>query len=139
MQNRDLSIDLLRFLGLTMIVLVHVNPPFWLTQFRSFDVPMMVFVSGLTVARKEVSSYVGYIVKRTKRLVIPVWTFLAFYLLGFYYLQFWILPDQYLTGRMILRSFLLLDQSIGYVWIIRVFLLIMLLPPPPYTHILISP
>ena len=40
------------------------------------------------------------------------------------------LPEKYLTGRMIGRSFLLLDESIGYVWIIRVFLLMMLITPP---------
>ena len=39
------------------------------------------------------------------------------------------LPEQYLTGEMIVRSFLLLDNSIGYVWIIRIFLIVMLATP----------
>lgn len=127
--NRDLRIDFLRFLGLSLVILAHVQAPFVLTQIRSFDVPLMVFVSGLTASGKEIPNYWQYVLKRTKRLIIPVWIFLAVYLSAFYFLQFCILPEQYLTGRMIARSFLLLDESIGYVWIIRVFLLVMLVTP----------
>ena len=45
--NRDFRIDFLRWIGLTLIVLAHVKAPFGVTQLRSFDVPLMVFVSGL--------------------------------------------------------------------------------------------
>ena len=107
--NRDLRIDFLRFLGLSLVILAHIQAPFTLTQIRSFDVPLMVFVSGLTASGKEISSYWKYVLKRSKRLIIPVWLFLAVYLSVFYFLQFYVLPEQYLTGRMIVRSFLLLD------------------------------
>lgn len=127
--NRDLRIDFLRFLGLSLVILAHIQAPYTLTQIRSFDVPLMVFVSGLTASGKEIPCYWQYVRKRTKRLIIPVWFFLAVYLSAFYFLQFYILPEQYLTGRMIVRSFLLLDESIGYVWIIRVFMLVMLVTP----------
>lgn len=129
MQSRDLSIDILRFFGLTFIILVHINPPTWLAEIRSFDVPLMVFVSGLTASGKVIDNYSNFLLRRTQRLVFPVWIFLFFYLTSFYLLQFKILPEQYLTWEMIWRSFLLLDKSIGYVWIIRVFLLIMLVTP----------
>lgn len=78
--GRDNSIDILRFIGLMLLVLAHVGPPNWLMQLRSFDVPLMVFVSGLTAARKEYTSYKGFILKRFKRLVLPVWIFLSIYL-----------------------------------------------------------
>lgn len=129
MIKRDEYIDFLRFLGLTMIILVHVQPDFTITQLRCFDVPLMVFVSGLTASNKIIGSYSDYFKRRTKRLVLPVWIFLGFYLTTLYLAQFYILQEQYLTGRMIIRSFLLLDESIGYVWIIRVFLLVMLVTP----------
>lgn len=129
MNTRDLSIDVLRYIGLSLIILAHVSPPMWIAQLRTFDVPLMVFISGLTASSKLVSNYSDFIFKRTKRLLVPVWLFLACYLSFFYFVQFKVLPEQYLTTEMIVRSFLLLDKSIGYVWIIRVFLLIMLVTP----------
>ena len=128
--NRDLQIDFLRFLGLSLVIVAHIQAPFTFTQIRSFDVPLMVFVSGLSASGKNITNYWQYMWKRTKRLIIPVWLFLAFYLTAFYMAQSFVLPKPYLTGRMIGRSFLLLDESIGYVWIIRVFLLVMLVTPP---------
>lgn len=129
MKVRDPYIDLLRFIGLSLIILAHVTPPYVLGQLRSFDVPLMMFVSGLTASGKEIPNYWDYVWKRTKRLIVPVWLFLAIYLTVFYFTQSLFLPEKYLTGRMIWRSFLLLDESIGYVWIIRVFLLVMFVTP----------
>lgn len=129
MKSRDLYIDLLRFLGLSLIILAHINSPMGLHQFRCFDVPLMLFVSGLTASSGRHCRYVDYVIKRTKRLIIPVWMFLAAYLPILYFVQFKFLPEQYLTGEMIVRSFLLLDNSIGYVWIIRIFLIVMLATP----------
>lgn len=129
MKSRDLYIDFLRFLGLSLIILAHINPPMVLFQFRCFDVPLMLFVSGLTISSSCSCKYVNYVTKRTMRLIIPVWIFLAAYLPALYFVQFRFLPKQYLTGEMIVRSFLLLDNSIGYVWIIRVFLIVMLVTP----------
>ena len=126
---RDNRIDFLRFIGLSLIILAHVQAPFTLTQIRSFDVPLMIFISGLTLSGKQIPCYWTYVWKRTKRLIIPVWIFLAVYLSLFYFLQDFVLPEKYLTGKMILRSFLLMDDSIGYVWIIRVFMLMMLVTP----------
>lgn len=130
MKKRDLTIDFLRFVGLSLIIIAHVQAPYDLTQIRCFDVPMMLFISGLTSSGKPSGNYVEYILKRTKRLILPVWIFLFFYLASFYFAQSFVLPEQYLTWDMIWRSFLLLDKSIGYVWIIRVFLLVMLVTPP---------
>ena len=129
MKSRDLYIDLLRFLGLSLIILAHINSPMGLHQFRCFDVPLMLFVSGLTASSSRHYRYVDYVTNRTKRLIIPVWMFLAAYLPILYFVQFKFLPEQYLTGEMIVRSFLLLDNSIGYVWIIRIFLIVMLATP----------
>lgn len=46
--QRDLHIDFLRFIGISLIILAHVEAPSGITQFRCFDVPLMVFVSGLS-------------------------------------------------------------------------------------------
>lgn len=128
MENREYSIDVLRFIGLSLIILAHVSPPYWLQQARCFDVPLMLFISGLTCSNKAIASYKDFVVKRFKRLVYPVWFFLILYFTLILIAQSFNLIPNYLTGRKILESFLLLD-GIGYVWIIRVFLLIMLITP----------
>ena len=97
MKGRDLTIDFLRFVGLSLIIIAHVQAPYKLTQIRCFDVPMMLFISGLTSSGRSAGNYLEYIVKRTKRLILPVWIFLFFYLASFYFAQSFVLPEQYLT------------------------------------------
>ncbi len=45
---RDEKVDLLRFVGLAMVVMAHVGAPTLLFQFRNFDVPLMVLLSGIS-------------------------------------------------------------------------------------------
>lgn len=74
--KRDISIDLLRFVGLSCIIFAHINAPFVLNQLRCFDVPLMLFVSGLTCFGKSIPDYFYYMLNRAKRLLIPTWSFL---------------------------------------------------------------
>lgn len=121
-KKRDLWIDALRGLGLVLVILAHVRAPELISQLRIFDVPLMVFVSGLSFAGlKTIDNPINFLFKRIKRLVIPVWSFLILFFLGtslFMYFPF----------STIIRSFLLID-GIGYVWIIRVFILISIITP----------
>lgn len=124
--QRDERIDLLRFIGLMMVMLAHVYPPAWLAQLRNFDVPLMVLVSALSFgASYKAESFGSYVWARVKRLVFPVWLFLTLlftleWLTGF--------PQQLPSFEKILRTYELLD-GIGYVWVIRVFLLVALVAP----------
>ncbi len=124
--QRDERIDLLRFIGLAMVILAHVYPPMWVAQLRNFDVPLMVLVSALSFsASVKQESYGQYVWARVKRLVFPVWLFLTLYFAvqwAFAYPH--VLPD----ADKILRSYTMID-GIGYVWVIRVFLLVALLAP----------
>ena len=124
---RDNRIDLLRSIGLSLIILAHVLPPPLLFNLRTFDVPLMVFVSGLTCYGKELSYSWKYLFRRFARLVFPVWIFLTIYFVPIVLLRF-IGIDLGLNFRHVWGSFLLLD-GIGYVWIIRVFLLIAMITP----------
>lgn len=127
--KRDSSIDILRFIGLMLIILSHASPSAdFILQLRCFDVPMMLFISGLTCANKEFPNYLEFIKKRTKRLIIPVYIFLIAYFIFLVIIQYLGYIPQILTTSKAIESFLLLD-GIGYVWIIRVFLLIMLVTP----------
>jgi fucose 4-O-acetylase-like acetyltransferase len=127
---RDDRIDILRFVGLAMIIFAHVDPPGILFQLRNFDVPLMVLVSGMSfgLSYKASESYLSYIWKRCKRLVFPVWIFLTFY----FFVKFVFAPNSAeLNTKTIVESYALID-GIGYVWIIKVFLLVALVSPYLY-------
>jgi peptidoglycan/LPS O-acetylase OafA/YrhL len=127
--GRNSQIDLLRFIGLSMIILAHVYPPAIVFQIRNFDVPLMIIVAGMSfslVFRGE--AYGSYIWRRVKRLLFPVWIFLTVYYLAVWSLG---LPWELLDFGAVVSSYLLFD-GIGFVWIIRVFLIIALLAP--YIH-----
>lgn len=82
--ERDNSIDILRFVGLSLIILAHVSVPDILFNVRCFDVPLMLFVSGLTYAKRKVKMSWSFIWHRLTRLVIPVYVFLiAYFTLAF--------------------------------------------------------
>lgn len=125
--SRDLSIDMLRFVGLSCIILAHVNAPFGLHQLRCFDVPLMLFVSGLTCSQKSFPQYSDYILKRCKRLLIPTWIFLILWLGANYYIDL-VSEKPLMHWSYILKS-LVMTGGLPYVWIIRVFLLITILTP----------
>lgn len=133
MVERDNSLDMMRSLGLLCIILAHVSPPFTIFQIRNFDVPLMVFISGYLFgnknqAFKSISDFTSYLWKRFFRLVIPVWIFLSiFYGIQYFFpLSFKVNYTQF--PDIMFSSYLLLD-GFGYVWIIRIFLIIAILGP----------
>lgn len=73
-------------------------------------------------------SIFNYYWKRISRLLIPTWMFLSLYFLLVFLLVFITKGNYPYSFSTILRSFLLLD-GIGYVWIIRVYLICSLLTP----------
>ncbi|MDY7013155.1 MAG: hypothetical protein SVX43_06045 [Cyanobacteriota bacterium] len=44
--KRDIRLDVLKTIGIILIILAHTNPPIWIHQIRNFDVPLMVLLSG---------------------------------------------------------------------------------------------
>ena len=130
--KRDPSIDLMRFIGLSMIVLAHIGlsrTDSVLFQLRSFDVPLMVFTSGLAFSGKKTGPYLPFIWKRTLRLIVPVYLFVTAYMLLNPVLSQWGLVENYTWEQVMGTYGLRLNPSIGYVWVIRVFLIVMLLTP----------
>lgn len=47
---RDLKIDILRTIGILLVILAHVKLPELVRSIRSFDVVMLVFISGMSFA-----------------------------------------------------------------------------------------
>lgn len=132
--GRNAYIDFLRSLGLICLIVVHTYPPVWLKVFRSFDVPLMVFVSALCFYPSSMG-LVKYIIKRVKRIYVPVALFLTLYFLTFS-IVFLLFGKPELKMDNIVGSYLLLNKpSIGYVWIMRVFLMIAVVMPITYRFV----
>lgn len=124
LKNRDRSIDLLRFIALTGIIIVHIHPSAFWFQLRNFDVPLMVFLSGVSYKLSGGSTleYKTYCIKRFKRLVLPVWFFLPVYFLIYIGVTH-LIP----SWKTIVSYYTLITG--WYVWIIRVFFVIALVSP----------
>lgn len=126
-KRRDASIDILRFIGISLIILAHVEPETHIFHLRSFDVPMMLFISGLTLSFRKPDFSPRYFAHRFTRLLLPVYVFLTAYFMLTSCLQ-GIGIDFGIRQRHIIGSYMLYE-GIGYVWIIRVFLLVGLIAP----------
>jgi peptidoglycan/LPS O-acetylase OafA/YrhL len=127
--GRDQGVDLLRCVGLVLVVLAHVGPPAWLAQLRNFDVPLMVLVSGVSFGLSSRGEpYASYLWKRINRLVAPVWIFLTGY-----FLVWWAFGNAASapSADLVFSSYLLLG-GISYLWIIWVFLFVALVAPWVY-------
>ncbi len=121
--NRDKSIDVLRWLAITGIIIAHIQPSLLWFQLRNFDVPMMVLLSAVCFSKGGGElDYWSYCCKRYKRLILPVWIFLTMsYLIRYLYNGY--LPS---LGSAFMNYSLLTP---AYFWIIRVFFLMALLAP----------
>lgn len=130
-EKRNISIDILRATGILLIILAHtVTSSEVITQLRSFDVPLMVFVSGILSINsyKKEKNYFSYLKKRIVRLLVPTYVFLIVFF-GMSAIVYSISNVDYpFTIKKIINTFLLLD-GIGYVWIIRVYLLMAVITP----------
>lgn len=123
--NRLVHIDLLRSIGLLLIILAHTNPPAFIFQLRNFDVPLMVLVSGISfgLSKSSGTDYISYVYRRFERLAFPVWLFLTLYFTIIY-----LTTGSSASVQTIALSYLFIS-GIGYVWIIRIFLIIAIISP----------
>ncbi len=134
--ERDTSLDVLRFIALIGIIIVHVQPGPFLTQLRNFDVPLMVFCSGVAYhlsvnnyQKHREYGYNHYIKRRLSKLLLPCWIFLFFFHLC--YIPLSILIGEKVSFTDVLERFTLYTD--WYVWIIRVFVVIAIISPLIYS------
>ena len=123
MRKRDESIDALRWLALTGIILVHSEPSAFWAQLRSFDVPLMVILSAVvfTYGRGRISNWKDYYRKRFVRLILPSWIFLSFY-----FPISWMVTGE-CSIKKVLMCFTLTTS--WYFWIIRILVVMAFLAP----------
>lgn len=128
-RQRDFALDLLRALAITEVVLAHTSLPPLLAQLRSFGMPLLLVVSGMSFATASRGREVRlgpHLRRRFRRLVLPSWGFLSFYM-G---LRWLLAPTGLLDApgslRDIAAAYLFLS---GYLWVVRVNLLVALFAP----------
>ena len=118
------NIDILKTIGLLCIILAHVQPNKIVFQLRNFDVVLMIIISSYLFIKKNKTIdklNLKYFIKRVKRLVLPTWIFLgAFFTLSSLIIQY--------DVKTIISTFLL-HEGIGYVWIIRIYLIAAIILP----------
>lgn len=125
--SRKSNIDFLKVIGLLLLILAHVSAPAVLEEIREFDVPLMVFLSGMLAvgSYNHCQNSLEYFKKRFTRLVLPTWIFL---------ILFWAcmaIVGQTMDLPTIIKSFLFQRDSglAGYVWIIWIYLWTALVVP----------
>ena len=124
--TRNVTIDILRIIGLFLVIAAHCEFPEWFYELREFDVVTLVAVSGMsfyTSSGRSNESYGSYVKKRFLRLVLPVWEFLVLF-----FVFFRLLGRSFTTGQM-LESFALLSGGILFIWVYRIFFINALLNP----------
>ncbi len=126
MKVRNLTVDILRVIGILLVIMAHCGFPNTIFELRTFDVVLLVFVSGISyflTSQSKTEKYFSYILKRFKRLVIPVWLFLFFF-----FFSSLLIGKLSFSPYAILTSFALLS-GIGYIWIFRVFFVSAIISP----------
>ena len=127
-KDRDISIDILRSIAVLGIILIHVSPPYIaLCQLRNFDVPLMVFLSGVGLSYScrsfdTVPSVLLYYWRRIEQILLPTWLFLGLYWGMMYILTSYVPSSHEVSGYLSLGTY-------WYVWIMRVFLITALFAP----------
>ena len=105
-----------------------MDPPSILFDIRTFDVCMLVFASGMIVKYygHSMRDYVRYIWKRFRRLIVPTWLLICFFVCYPTYLTF--LMRAGFSINDCIRSFTF-TGGMAYIWIVRVYFLLALISP----------
>jgi hypothetical protein len=127
--SRNYTVDFMRTVGTLLIILAHVESPEWIKALRSFDVILLVMISGMMIKPiYNVAEYIRYILKRVKRLILPTWTLLTFLFISLLAITVLLGKEFPYSLRTIFLTYTLID-GIGYVWIVRIYLMIAFISP----------
>lgn len=134
-KERDEVLDYLRAIGTVLVIFAHITAPTGILEIRTFDVTMLVFVSGASYALSnrekqtlQIQDYLAYIFNRFKRLIVPTWIFLTLYFAFFRLLTFCGIASVRFTLKDYIGSYFLVS-GIGFVWVIRVYFLMAMIAP----------
>lgn len=130
MQQRNNTIDVMRGLGLLAIMLSYIALPYTLYELICADVPLMLFCSGLACSGKTIDHYGRYVLHRVLRLLVPAYIFGVFLYVVLYGTAFIRTGVLAIDWNDIVRSVCMkTGATLGYLWILKAFLLVMLVTP----------
>lgn len=133
--ERDSRLDWLRAIGIMLVILAHSQPPFILKNIRCFDVCLLFFVSGCSFEisnnfkNHSLGNLYYYFLKRIKKLVVPAWFLVTIIYLGTSTLCFLTKSDYMYSFEDYIFSMFFTNKGIGYVWIVKLFLIIAIILP----------
>lgn len=123
MEKRNYRVDILRSIASILLILAHVNPPHYIAEIRTFDVVLLAVLSGMSVSYSHRYNYKTYLIKRFKRLALPTYVCMAV-VFGLSAVICLILHREQLYGlNVILPSLFFSDKGMGYIWIVKVYLI----------------
>lgn len=126
--TRNTAIDFVRAICILLIVLAHVSIPEYLLNIRCFDVVCLVFLSGMSYelsTRKKHERYFHYLWRRIKKLLIPTYIILTVIFATVFIVNG---SSEPIGLVKMIESYLLYD-GIGYVWFVRVTLMLAAVSP----------
>jgi peptidoglycan/LPS O-acetylase OafA/YrhL len=129
--QRDLSIDIMRFLGVLSIMIAHADPPDWVFQLRNFGMPMLVVASGMAhaVIYQTRPMVVGAFYRhRLSRLVVPTWIFMLFFFPLLYVVLSLVGKPYPFDWQDILGS-VTFYSGMGFFWIFKIYIILALITP----------
>jgi len=129
--ERNLNFDVMRLLGVLLIVIAHASPPEWLFQLRNFGTPLLIVASALTysvIYANKAMDVSAFYKKRLSRLIIPAWIFLSFFFAAFMAASRLLDFPYPFSLHEIIFSFNFMS-GIGFVWILKVYIILALITP----------
>jgi len=133
--ERNLNLDLLRLLGILVIILAHSSPPDWLFQLRNFGTPILIVVSALSysyIYSQRQLDILPFYKKRLIRLTLPAWIFLSLFFCFFLFASITLGKKYPFTVNEIISSYSFYT-GIGFVWIFKVYIILALITPVALT------
>ena len=129
LNNRDHKIDWIRALCTLTVIIAHVGSPDLVNNIRAFDVVALVMISGMSMIFSS-GKYISYVWKRIKKILIPTYIVITFiFVLSFVACKVLHTAQLYSADRIIRSYLLLFDGSMGYVWVVRIFLFVAIMAP----------
>lgn len=132
-KQRDTTIDYLRSISIIIMIVLHINPYFprqpftsWFINVGQWVVPAFILCSlavGSTKQVVDIRSYLSFLWRRSKRLLIPYYVWLISYLALYI-----VLGHKHLTWKSVVPN-LTLTGGIDFNWLVLLFLYITIALP----------
>jgi hypothetical protein len=129
--ERNIKLDVMRLVGVFIIIIAHSSPPWWLFQLRNFGTPLLIVASALTYSVIYSTRHLDllpFYKKRLSRLIFPAWTFLSIFFCTAYLLSLLLSKNYPFSIQQIITSYSFYS-GIGFVWILKVYIILALLTP----------